>query len=88
MKIHKIFTIDYSIAELLKQEDNASALVNNLLTSHYGDTRTEAEVLRDTKIKIKQKQDDIAKDKEFAKKLAKRTAKGIKQYKKTHDIDK
>ncbi len=84
MKVQKLFSLDAELVERLRQEDNASALVNSLLTSHYGDTRTEAEVLADVQNKIKADEESIAHDKEFAKNLKKRTTEGIKNYNKTH----
>ncbi len=35
MKVTKTFTLDLEIIEKLKQEDNASELVNNLLTNYF-----------------------------------------------------
>jgi hypothetical protein len=38
MKIHKLITLDYDIAEKLKLEDNQSQLINALLREHFDRT--------------------------------------------------
>ena len=69
-----MFCIDHWIAEKLREEDNASALVNGLLTSHYKDNRTDADIIKDVKQKIK----DKARAKHVKELIAKQTAKEIK----------
>lgn len=39
MKINKIFSIDFELVERLKEEKNASGLVNQLLEEHYSESR-------------------------------------------------
>lgn len=65
MKTSKIFTIDIELAKRLQEEDNASALINQLLTSHYGDPRSEEQIIADVKAQIAKKKADA----EFKKKL-------------------
>ena len=40
MKIARIHTIDVELANKLQQEDNASRVVNELLTAHYSSDNT------------------------------------------------
>lgn len=59
MKTSKLFTLDVDVAERLKQESNASNLVNRLLTEHFSiknrDKRVEKQ-LRIKQLKTKMKQ--------------------------------
>lgn len=43
MKVSKMFTIDHELATLLSRENNASALVNSLLTDYYDANSSEME---------------------------------------------
>ena len=44
MKVPKLFSLDYEYVQKLKQEDNASALVNSLIIKHYGSLETTSSV--------------------------------------------
>jgi len=55
MKTSKLFTIDIEIAEKLRGEINASALINMLLMHHYKDCKSEDEIIKAVKAKIKAK---------------------------------
>ena len=46
MKINKIFSIDHEIVLKLKEEKNASALINNLLNAHYGQGKLTKEMIQ------------------------------------------
>tara|TARA_Y100001949_G_C15964954_1_gene321094 strand:+ start:1096 stop:1473 length:378 start_codon:yes stop_codon:yes gene_type:complete len=39
MKVLRSYTLDIEVAESLKNEANASLLINNLLKQHYGSTK-------------------------------------------------
>lgn len=62
MKVQKLISLDLEIMQRLKQEDNASALVNALLNSHYKDNRSEEQIIAEVKEGIKAKQEVVDKD--------------------------
>ena len=71
MKIARIHTIDIELAKRLQEEDNASALINKLLMSHYQDLRPEEEIIAEVKSKIienkKKDKEQVRQDKSTAK---------------------
>jgi len=72
MRVQKIILLEIEVAQRLSEEENASALINQLLLSHYKDNRTEEEIIKDVQGIIKGKEDDIKHKAELEKKLAKR----------------
>lgn len=74
MKVSKLLSLDYELVNKLKQEENASALVNQLLANHYKDPRTEEQIIKEVKKKINKKAQEKI-DKEIMKeKIDKRVA--------------
>jgi chromosome segregation ATPase len=59
MKVNKLFTIDQGLIELLKQEKNASKIINQLLLDYYGEGSN----------KLKELEEEIIRDKEEIKRL-------------------
>ena len=56
MKVQKLFSLDMSIVQRLKEEDNASGLVNGLLKKHYDSFQSVTELEKKLKIiEIKEK---------------------------------
>ena len=72
MKVSKLLSLDYELVQRLKQEDNASAVVNQLIMSHYKDMRTDEEIIADVKIKIAEKQESLDREKRIAEAVKKR----------------
>ena len=66
--------LDYELAQRLKEEDNASALINALLMTHYKDMRSEDEIIQDVKNLIKIKEDAQTRDERIRLAVIKRTA--------------
>jgi hypothetical protein len=77
MKIHKTFTIDKEIAERLEEEDNASAIINELLLGYLNSKKPmtkeekllrmkelEAKIEYDNKIKSIKEEKECLKNKE------------------------
>lgn len=63
MKVSRLFTIDTDIANLLAQEDNASGLINMLLTDYF-DTKgqnieKDLQKIRQERLKIRKKMQEI-----------------------------
>ena len=69
MKVHKVISLDYELAIKLKEEDNASGLINSLLMSHYKDLRSDDEIINEVKVKINKKEKDIKLQKLIKKQL-------------------
>ena len=62
MKINQTISLDIKLAERLRQEDNASALINALLMTHFKDMRTDEEIIGDVKKLITIKEEAQARD--------------------------
>ena len=62
MKVNKLVSLDYELAVKLKDEKNASGLINSLLSNHYTDHRKE--VLLVKKAQIDKQIEEVA-DKEI-----------------------
>ena len=60
MKVHKLVCLDEWIAKKLNDEDNQSRLINELLTNHYKDNKTEEEIIEEVKGKIIEKEKEEA----------------------------
>lgn len=73
MKVSKLLSLDYELVSKLKEEENASALVNQLISNHYKDPRTEEEIIADVKNKIKDKNDKIKHDIDIEERIKQRT---------------
>lgn len=73
MKLNKIFSIDLEMYELLKKEDNASKIINDLLLKHYKDyNKTDKQIIEEVKNMIKERE-----SKEFIKKARTKASKEI-----------
>ena len=83
MKVNQTISLDYDLVQKLRGEANASGLINQLLTSHYGDPRSEEQIIDDVKAKIAEKEAKIKHEKKFQKKLEKRMAEMKKNKHKT-----
>ena len=83
MKVHKVISLDLEVVQRLKEEDNASGLINSLLIKNYKDLRGEEEIIEDVKKKIKENK---KKEKEHSKYINKEyITKRLKEMKKTKD---
>ncbi len=61
MKVNKLITIDYELMIELQKEDNASGLINSMLTKHYKDSnKTDEQIIQDVKDLIKKKKEKEA----------------------------
>ena len=72
MKVSKLVSIDYELVQRLKQEDNASAIINSLLMAHYNSLKSEEEIIADVKAKINEKKEEINKEKRIIEGVKKR----------------
>ena len=62
MKVQKLFSLDLELVKLLRAEENASAVVNNLLIAHYSKikpNKSEEEIIAETQAKIKAEEEAI-----------------------------
>ena len=63
MKVQKLLTLDLDLVNLLKKEDNASAVVNALLIAHYNSNikqkQTEQEIVEEVKLKMKKEEERL-----------------------------
>lgn len=89
MKVSKLITLDVEIIELLKREDNASALINSILREYYDEHGANL----DEKIKeLKQKSREIKKKMRLLKqkqlKNRQNLAKRIKTFEKLGNLGK
>ena len=50
--------IPFELREKLRNEDNQSGLISELLTKHYKGLKTEEQILKETEENIKKKQED------------------------------
>ena len=82
MKVNKTICLDIKIIKKLEEIDNASNLINTLLIGHFGDNRSEDEIIKDVKAKIAGKKQDIKHKSELEAKLKKRIAEMKKNKKK------
>lgn len=85
MKVNKVICLDKEIIEKLREVDNTSALINKLLIEHFGDNRTDEEIIADVKDKIKAKKDEtkLLKEREIAIKKRIAEIRASEQFKKT-----
>ena len=57
MKVNRTYCLDLDIVEKLKEEDNASELINKLLFEHYKEnSMTEEQIIQSVKDKIKNRE--------------------------------
>jgi len=71
MKANKTICLDIEILKKLEEIPNTSSLINEMLIEHFGDNRTEEQIIADVKKEIELKKQSIIdikkKDKETAK---------------------
>lgn len=65
MKFHKVFTLDVVVCERLKEEENASALVNELLIEYYATIYGKKSILEQKKAifdQLKKKKNQLSRE--------------------------
>lgn len=68
MKANRLITLDYETNVKLSHEDNASGLINSLLTKHYNKSKqSEKEIIAEVKQNIKSKENKKKLDKKWDK---------------------
>lgn len=73
MKINQTISLDVEVVKRLRDEGNASALINALLLTHYKDMRSDEEIIQDVKNIIKLKDEAQARDERIRLAVIKRT---------------
>jgi len=69
--VNKTISISWELDQKLKKEENSSALISRLLNTHFGDNRSEEQIIEDVKVKEKEN----AKKEEFKKRNDEASAK-------------
>jgi len=86
LKIARTYTLDEEVIKNLKEEENASALIEELLIKHFNEGKSEEEILKEVHNKIKEKEEAEKKKQYIEEMIIKRTAE-MEELKKQREKD-